>query len=202
MKKTYITNISLQGKSGLLKVEYEPRGFELNHNPMTSFPIIPIIADRQEEGDEVTVLAVRSNNADTPDNYSVFLEELSDMGIGEDRVEEISIEEDQSGSVNLALLMNILEKIPDESAVYGDITFGTKPMSAILLYAMSFVEKMKDCEVEGIYYGEIPRQSGEMSGTPALYDLTVFKLLGDVIDQLKGLEICDMETALNRLVRL
>ena len=73
MKKTYITNISLQSKAGLLKVEYEPKGFDLNNNRSTCFPIIPVIAANQEEGDEVTVLAVRSNTSDTPDNYAVFL---------------------------------------------------------------------------------------------------------------------------------
>ena len=84
MKKTYITNISLQSKAGLLKVEYEPKGFDLNNNRSTCFPIIPVIAANQEEGDEVTVLAVRSNTSDTPDNYAVFLEELSQVGIKEE----------------------------------------------------------------------------------------------------------------------
>lgn len=201
MKKTYITNISLQGRGDLLKVCYKAvMGRELKNNRETSFPIIPVLADHQEDGDDTTVLAIRSNSADTPDNYAVFLNELSELGIQKEQVKEITISGDQTDAVNLKLLMKILEEIPDDSIVYGDITFGTKPMSAILLYALSFVEKMKNCEVDGIYYGEIPRKGGKICGDPCLYDLTAFKLLGDVIDQMKDLELRDMQTALNRII--
>ncbi len=201
MKKTYITNISLQGRGDLLKVLYEPKEFELKNNRETSFPIVPVIAHQQEDGDEVTVLAIRPNNADTPDNYAAFLDELKGLGITKDQVKEISVAECQTDSVNLGLLMKVLKEIPEDSLVYGDITFGTKPMSAVLLYAMSFIEKMKNCEVDGIYYGEIRRINGKMSGTASLYDLTVFKLLGDVIDDMKNLEIYDIEEALNRMIQ-
>ena len=129
-----------------------------------------------------------------------FLEELAGLGIGGDQVEEISVEENQSESVSLTLMMKILEEIPDDSIIYADISFGTKPMSAILLYAMSFVEKMKNCEVDGIYYGEIQRRDGKVADT-GFYDLTMFKLLGNVIDQMKNLGISDMQAALNKLIR-
>lgn len=200
MRKTYITNISLQGKAGLLKLLYKPEGFELKNNRETSFPIIPVIADHQEEGDEVRILAVRSDNLDTPDNYAAFLAELSELGIGKEQVTEISMAENQSDSVSLELLLQILEKIPEESLVYGDITFGTKPMSAMLLYTMNFIEKIKDCEVDGIYYGEIQREGGE-ARRAFLYDLTVFKLLGDMIDQMKNLGIREMPEALRKIIR-
>lgn len=200
MRKTYITNISLQARGDLLKLLYEPRGFELEHNRESSFPIIPVIAGHQDAEDEVTVLAVRPDNVDTPDNYEAFLGELADLGIGEEKVRVISVAEDQSDSVSLELLMRILEEIPDGSLVYGDITFGTKPMSAVLLYALSYVSKIKDCEVDGIYYGEVRREGGKMSGA-FLYDLTVFHLLGDVIDEMKGLGIEKMQEALKKMIR-
>lgn len=200
MRKTYITSISLQGKGDLLKPLYEPKGFKLKRNRESSFPIIPVIADKQETGDDVKIIAIRSANGDTLDNYAAFLKELSELGIEEDQVAAISIEENQSDSVCMDLLMKTLDEIPDESLVYGDITFGTKPMSAIVLYAMRFVEKIKDCEVEGIYYGEVPRKGGEMVDA-FLYDLTILKLLGDVIDQLKDLGVKEIQEALNKIIK-
>lgn len=200
MRKTYITNISLQARGDLLKLLYEPSGFELKANRETSFPIIPVIADKQEAGDEVCVLAVRPDNTDTPDNYVAFLEELSGLGIQESQVKVISVAENQQDTASLNLLMRILEEIPEESLVYGDITFGTKPMSAILLYAMRFVEKIKNCETDGIYYGEVRRKDGKPSGA-SIYDLTAFKLLGDVIDEMELLGIQEMQEALNKLVK-
>ena len=200
MKKTYITNISLQAKGDLLKLLYEPQGFCLRNNRKTSFPIIPVIADHQEKGDEVKVLAVRPDNADTPDNYAAFLSELSALGIQEDQVKVISVAENQSHSVSIDLLLRILEEVPEETLIYGDITFGTKPMSAILLYAMSFIEKIKNCQVDGIYYGEIRRQNGKALEA-FIYDLTAFNLLGDVIDQMKGLGIQEIQGALRKLMQ-
>lgn len=99
------------------------------------------------------------------------------------------------------MLLNILEEIPEESLVYGDITYGTKPMAAILLYAMSFAEKMKDCEVDGIYYGEIRREDKEVTGA-ILYDLTVLKLLGDLIEEMKDVGIQEMRETISRLIGL
>ncbi len=200
MRKTYITNISLQAKGDLLKVLYEPKGFTLARNRVFSFPVIPVIAENQEAGDEVTVLAVRPDNADTPDNYAAFLRELSELGIGEEAVKVLSVAENQSDAVSLELLMRIIEEIPDESLVYGDITFGTKPMSAVLLYALSFLPKIKDCEVDGIYYGEIKRAGGEMVEA-SLYDLTAFHLLGDMIDQMKELGVEKMPEALRKIIK-
>lgn len=199
MKKMYITNISLQGKGELLKFLYEPSDFEMKNNRETSFPIIPVIASRQEKGDEIKVLAIRSNHAGTPDNYAVFLQELNTLGISEEQVKEINIEENQGSSENLKLLMTVLEEIPEESLVYGDITYGTKPMAAILLYAMSFAEKMRKCEVDGIYYGEIRREDKIVTGA-LLYDLTALKLLGDLIDEMKDMGIHGMREVIDGLI--
>lgn len=199
MKKMYITNISLQGKGELLKFLYEPSGFEMKNNRETSFPIIPVIASQQENGDEIKVLAIRSNHAGTPDNYAVFLQELNTLGISEEQVKEINIAENQSSSENLKLLMTVLEEIPEESLVYGDITYGTKPMAAILLYAMSFAEKMRNCEVDGIFYGEIRREDKKATGA-LLYDLTVLKLLGDLIDEMKDMGIHGMREVIDGLI--
>lgn len=201
MVKTFVTSISLQSKAGLLKIFYHPEDFKLEKNRETSFPIIPVIADKVKENDEIKIIAVRSDNADTPDNYEVFLGELSALGISADKVTEISVAENQSKKVGLRMLLNILQEIPEDSLVYADITFGTKPMSAIVLYAMSFIEKLKDSEVEGIFYGEIPREKGQpLYEKAALYDLTAFKYLSGVIEELNNLEVSDPLASLQRLI--
>lgn len=203
MTKTYITMISLQGGHGLLRTCYRPQGFELKKNRMTSFPIIPVIAEDYEEVDTVKVLAIRPDNADTPDNYTAFLEELADLGISSDHVTEIPVTENQDGEAGIRLLLRILDEIPNDSVIRADITFGTKPMSAVLLYAMNFVEKLKDAEVEGIYYGEIIRRKGkQIEDGAVLHDLTVFKLLGDTIEQIEAMGLDDPQKALRHVLNL
>ena len=178
MIKTYITGISQHTRTELLQLWYQP-------------------------GDDVKIIAIRPDNLDTPDNYQLFLKELYTLGISETEVTEISVIENQGEQGSIRLLLKILDEIPDDSLVSADITFGTKPMSAMLLYAMSFVEKLKDSEVQGIYYGEIPRVHGKAVPEQAmLHDLTAFKRLGDVIESLKKLEIQDISQALHAITEM
>ncbi len=203
MIKTYITMISSHTSRDLLKLYYHPYEFELKNNRETHFPIISIIADDYEKGDQVKVLAIRPDNLDSPGNFNLLQEELLELGIEKNCVKELVVEENQRAAVGLNLLMSILEEIPDDSVVRADITFGTKPMSVILQYALSFVEKLKDTEVEGIFYGEIPRENGRpVLERATIYDLTAYKVLGDVIDDIQELEIGDIQQALRRMMNL
>ncbi|MCD8068147.1 MAG: hypothetical protein LUE87_04525 [Lachnospiraceae bacterium] len=201
MVKTYITAISLQGRGDLEKGVYQPEGFTLEHNRAVSFPIIPVIAEYSPEGNHARVIAIRAENQDTRDNYDAFLEQLSEIGVTKEQVTVISVREDQGRNVGLTTLMKILDAIEDDSIVYAVITFGTKPMAMYILYAAIFVEKLKDAEVDGIYYGEVPRVASKIDWNRAkLYDLTVLKTLGDVIEEMKNLEITDIRGTLQKLI--
>lgn len=201
MKRTYVTAISLQGRGGLEKGVYQPNGFELSKNLETSFPIVPIIASTMGNVKDVEIVVLRTENNDVKDNYEAFLTELEALGLSEENVTQIFIEENQDKKIGLNTLVKILEEIPNDSLVYADITFGTKPMSAIILYAMNCIENIKDTEVEGIFYGELPREAGKSKWENAkLHDLTIYKYLTDTIEQLKCLDISDPITALKTLL--
>lgn len=203
MNRVFITAISLQGAKGLEKGIYQPDGFGLELNRETSFPIIPIISEQMRRIEDVKIIALRTENNDVKDNYMAFLEELKILGIQETQVSPISIEENQNKIIGLSTLMNIIDEVPEDSVIYADITFGTKPMAAIILYAMSFIEKLKDAEVMGIYYGELPRDKGTSIWERAkIYDLTAYKYLADLVEQLKGLEVSDPRVALKKLIEM
>ena len=203
MKRTYVTTISLQGKGGLEKGIYQPDGFQLSKNIETSFPIIPIIGNTIGNVEDVKIIVLRTENEDVKDNYEAFLTELEELGISKENVTKISVEENQNKTVGLTMLVRILEEIPEDSLVYADITFGTKPMSAIILSAMNCIENLKDTEVEGIFYGELPRENGKSNWDKAkLYDLTAYKYLTDVIEQLKGFEVSEPIAALKTLLNM
>lgn len=200
MIRTFVTTISMQGKGDLKKVVYEPAGFELKNNMETSFPIIPIIASKMDNKEDVKIIAIRTENADTRDNFEKFNEELEQFGFEKMQIKEISVEENQSKVLGMKMMMTILQEIPEDSLVYADITFGTKPMAALTLYAMNYIEKIKDAEVEGIYYGELPREDKEVKGNTKIYELTAYKYLSDVLEQLKNLKLNDPLAAMQRLL--
>ena len=201
MKRVYITSVPLQGTGGLEKGVYQPCGFELGVNVETSFPIITVLAQEERNREDVKVIALRTENGDAADNYAELLRQLAGQGIREDQVAPVSVAEDQRPDAGIRSLFRITGEIPEDSLVYADLTFGTKPMSIMILYAAAFIEKLKDAEVQGIYYGELPRRAGKADWERArLYDLTVYKYLSDVIDQLNGLNVSDPESALRELL--
>ena len=203
MIRTFITAIPLQGGAGLEKGIYEPDGFTLENNRETSFPIVPIIAENMCNPKNVRIIALLTDNNDANNNYREFVEELSQMEISEEQITPIRIEENQGKKEELAAFTKIVDEIPDESLVYADITYGTKPMSAIILYTMSLIEKLNDSEAGGIYYGLLPRVKAKSDWNRAkIHDLTVFKDLSDIIEQLRALEVSDPRRALHRLLEV
>lgn len=203
MERVFITNMSLQSPSDLGRVLYQPNGFVLEENRKTRFPIIPVIAENLKEEDPVKVIVLRTINEDTKDNLSFFYEELKELGISASQVEVIETKESQDRMTEVRMLLDLIHSIGSGSLVYMDITFGTKPMSALLLYAASFARKMKDVQIGGIYYGEIPRKKGKpMPGAECLYDMTYFIHLKDMIDDLEEIGCEDPENMLHILLEL
>lgn len=202
MKKTFISAISLQAARNLKKFTYHPDGFELNNNRETSFPIVPIIAEHMgEQKADVCVIAILPEGNGAAENFETFKNELWEMGLTDENVKELSLKGKSNGRNGIELLLQILDAIPDDTLIYSDITYNTKPMSAMVLCAMNLVEKVKDCEVVGIYYGEIPRSNGKAEPEKAaLCDITQFKSVLDITNYMEQLEIKDIRSALGYLL--
>lgn len=202
MKKTFISAISLQAPAALKEIYYHPVDFKLENNKETRFPIIPIVREyKGENPEDLCIIAIRPMNADTEDNFKTFKKELLEAGVPEENIVDLQMRGDPGRKNSIRLLLQLLDAIPDDTLVYSDITYNTKPMSAMVLYAMQFVEKIKDAEVAGIYYGEIPRVRGvaDMEHA-ALYDITTFKYLTDLADTMEQMGVQDLRAALGRLL--
>ena len=202
MQKTFISAISLQAPGNLKKFTYHPDGFELKNNRETSFPIAPIIAEYMgERKEDVCVIAILPEGKDAAENFQTFKNELQEIGLTAENVTGLSLEGKSNGKNGIKLLLQLLDAIPDDTLVYSDITYNTKPMSAMVLCAMNLVEKVKDAEVAGIYYGEIPRIGGKaVPEKAALCDITQFKTLLDITNYMEQLEIADIRSALEYLL--
>ena len=189
MKKVFITTIPLQGRNDLGKVEYIPEQFELKNNRETAFPIIPIIAEHLEDMGETEIIAIRFENDDTAVNYQKFLEEVESLGLSRECVRTLSVPENQNPKTHTDMLLQLIDKIPNHSVIRACITYGTKPVSVIVTYALIFIKKVLfDTEVRGLYYGEILRQNSEMVGAK-LYNLINLLAVGEIVEQLNDLEI-------------
>ena len=163
---------------------------------------MPIIAEYMgERKEDVCVIAILPQGNDAAENFHTFKNELLEIGLTTENVIGLSLEGKSNGKNGIKLLLQLLDAIPDDTLVYSDITYNTKPMSAMVLCAMNLVEKVKDAEVAGIYYGEIPRIGGKaVPENAALCDITQFKSLLDITNYMEQLEIADIRSALEYLL--
>lgn len=154
-----------------------------------------------ERKEDVCVIAILPEGKDAAENFQTFKNELQEIGLTAENVTGLSLEGKSNGKNGIKLLLQLLDAIPDDTLVYSDITYNTKPMSAMVLCAMNLVEKVKDAEVAGIYYGEIPRIGGKaVPEKAALCDITQFKTLLDITNYMEQLEIADIRSALEYLL--
>lgn len=201
MKQTFVTAVSLQAPQNLKEVVYQPVDFCYKLNKPTRFPIIPVIMNNLwENAKDSYVIVIRPTNADTDQNFEVLKRELTDVGILEENIIDLPMEGATGKRESLELLLRLTDAIPEDTLIYSDITYNTKPMSAMVLYAMQLIEKFKDAEVCGIYYGEIPRTNSIQTGNATLYDITAFNYLSDVINNMDIMGIKDLRSAVIRLM--
>ncbi len=200
----FITVISLQARNGLEKLVYHPVGFQfLEKERETSFPIVPVIAEHLDRKEEIEVIAVRFKNQDVADNYQYFLGELKELGIGEEQIKVVEMPENQNNDTIEQVFMDLIRAIPNHSEIRACVTFGTKPISVVITTALSLIDKLlSDVEVDGIYYGEIPRVDGKAKKEEAkIYDMSILMELGGVINQLYEMDFNDPLSSLEQLLR-
>ena len=203
MKRIFITTIPLQFKNALQKLIYQPVGFQFSKKEReTSFPIIPVIAENLENKEEIEIIAIRTINKDTADNYDQFLEEVKSLNLEESCVKVVEMPEQQNMETQINLFMDIIDQIPNHSSVNACITYGTKPVSVIVTYVLTALNKIfTDIEVEGIYYGEIVREKNIVKEA-RIYDLVGLLMVENIIEQIHILEMDHPKESLKRLLNL
>lgn len=160
---------------------------DLRCEKFSSFPIAQIIEDYRKENTEAKVLILLPEEKG---NWEVDLDELLNLGIKKAHIKSIRAE-DRTQSSLLKFMKIILEEIPDESEIYVDITNTSQLLSSVLIYTINLAEKMKDCEIERILCREGPECAAE--------DLSIFKMLGDIAEQMKILGICRKKEIMRQL---
>lgn len=77
MKRIYVTTVPLQGFRDLAKNTY--RSAANSGDIETRFPILQVLHNTLQEGDDFHIIAIRSVNGDTQRNFGYLKEELQAM---------------------------------------------------------------------------------------------------------------------------
>ena len=156
MKRIYVTTIPLQSRLDLAKNIY--RSSANSGDIETRFPILQVLHNTLQEGDDFHIIAIRSVNGDTQRNFGYLKEELQAMGFTEDHIRELPMPDEQDCSTLIRLCRDLCDVLPEKGIAYMDITYGTKTIPLVQLAALTCAAAThEELEVGGVYYGEMRR---------------------------------------------
>lgn len=184
MLRVYATTIPLQGRFDLASSIYQS---EENVEPIrTRFPIVQVIRNTLQEGDEVKVIAVRQMCSDTERNFGFLKEDLQTLGISTAQVEELPLPDAQDTRTLIGLCRDLTDRLPQVCRVYVCITYGTKPIPLVELAALTCAEAThKELEVGGVYYGEMKREDGKPTNCFLLHNMGPLYHLGGIVGSIR-----------------
>ena len=115
MKRIYVTTIPLQGRLDLAKNTY--RSSANSSDIETRFPILQVLHNTLQEGDDFHIIAIRSVNGDTQRNFGYLKEELQAMGFTEDHIRELPMPDEQDCSTLIRLCRDLCDVLPEKGIV-------------------------------------------------------------------------------------
>lgn len=205
MKRIYFTAVPLQSNFLLEPHPVAPVNFTLGPAaPHTAcFPIVPVIADTMQPGDEAVIVAVRQHNEAENPNYDTLRRELQALGLASWTLRDVTVPERQDRDLLLGLFAAMVAELQSNACYYACMTFGTKTYPVVLFSVLAYAEKIKsDAEVKGIYYQELLRREGR-TVQARLYDVTALLTLNSIVDQVAaGGPETDREATLRVLLNL
>ena len=175
-QEVYATQYPIDGNKS---VEYE--------NPVRC-PINAVLAKSLKKGDQVKVIYILTTgeNSLSRQNMEIFIKELESINKEIGAVlsyDSIDIDFEPTKQTYNRLITDLAEKIPENSELYTDITYGFKPEILSLFCALRFVEEFREAIVQYIVYGKVEfNKETRKPERPMLYDITslyyLFKLMG------------------------
>ena len=182
MKRIYYTAIPLQSNFLLRDAVPEAVNFRLLDRTPRKFPILRILGQTMEPGDEACVVVVRQSNDQENPNYGAFLQELEELHIPDVRVQDLVLEESQSRDVILSMFKSLMGTLENHACYYACITFGTKIWPLVLQSVLNYAGKMlPDTQIKGIYYQEALWENGQIL-KHRIYDMSILQSLSNVVD--------------------
>ena len=180
--KKFICVSPLQIPGGLKSGIYHAENNEvLQYNKEHSFPIIPVINGYADNGEEIILITIITENNHAKTNYVTMknaVDELAQEKNLKIRYVEISTPDDSNVEVQLGLFANLIDLINDNDTLYCDISYGTKVMNQLLTTGINYCYKVRrDLMIGCMAYGEMEHLTKKMK----IYDITSLIYLDGII---------------------
>ena len=180
--KKFICVSPLQIPGGLKSGIYHAANNEvLQYNKEHSFPIIPVINGYADNGEEIMLITIITENNNAKTNYVTMKNAVDEHAQEKNlkiRYVEISTPDDSNVEVQLGLFANLIDLINDNDTLYCDISYCTKVMNQLLTTGINYCYKVRrDLMIGCMAYGEMDHLTKKMK----IYDITSLIYLDGII---------------------
>lgn len=203
--KNFFTVVSIQ--ETLKQCNYQSKGSsKLVMEKTTSFPIIQVINGYAEQGEEISVVAVRDMGEKAAKNSKALEEELKVLS--EEKgftyaLKYVDIQEDQDVNTQIDSFQKIIEHTNDNDTLYACLTYGTKPQSKTLEMAINYADKLQfNTYVDCIVYGQVTGNYTDDPRQGEIYDITAQTKLNDIVNSLAERKVKNPAEVLKSIIEL
>lgn len=171
---------------------YEPvNNPKLLYEYPNAYPILSAVNGYVDEGDQVELLVIRMDPADTEGKETAFrnfqtvctlVKELCQKKKAEFSFRELIVPDDESISTHFSMFERLIEVVAAEKCrIYMDLTYGTKPQMIPLFMTMNFVYQSKSgSDAEMMIYGNYNFQTKQKK----IYDVTPLCIMDQIVNKL------------------
>lgn len=208
--KKFFTSVPFQTK--LTPCEYKPFGeAKLTYEKEHSLPILNVINNYTEQGEEIEVIFLTADNENIRNNLEVVtksLEELAEEKKLKCSIKRIDYPDSDDIFVMLSLYGKLIQHCEDNDEIYSCITFGTKPVPLVQMMAMRYAYHAKKNVLIGmIVYGKIEWKKEVVDGKmisvidkAEVYDMTSMFYIDDISVKLCEMGIRDPEERIRAMI--
>lgn len=170
----------------------------------TSFPIVPVINGYAEAGEEIQVISVTAQHADGVYNFERLKEEVTNLcqekGIICRDVTMVPVPYDEGVDAHIDTFQALIEHIDDGDELFGDVTYGSKIATAVILMTMRYaVLAKKNTNIGCVSYGTVDFSKNKEA---KIYDESALVQLDDLVRILAKQGVTDMRAVLKQIIAI
>jgi|GEM_PF-1564253 len=195
-KKMFIVTIPKRLREGMNDIRYVVHGAEEYITEPGIFPSVSLIEKAAADASLIKVAAIitEDDSGSSERNLSEFRQTIALIsertGTAIELVCVIRAMNDEVRAKQMNLFRDICSVYEEGTEIYVDVTYGTKITSLVLMSTLSYAEKIRNCEIKSIIYGNAFGKSetdnlGDIYDVRCLYEL--FMLMGCLDDMPKDM---------------
>lgn len=208
--KKFFTSVPYQAKGELKSVIYRPVGnAKLVYEKAHSLPILNVINNFTDKGEEIEVIFIVGENKDITKNLGTVKASLDELVAERElkcNVKYIYYKDSDDIPVMLELYGKLIRFCSDDDEIYSCITYGTKPVPMVQMMAMRYAFHVKKNVFIGmIVYGKgHGKKQNENAENKVdifdIYDMTSLFYIDDLSEKFSRMGIENPENILSSLI--